>query len=104
MKLSEFVWWPKEWTKDDIFKGHNTVPAEQIRQAGFLTACKLTGHGLLMEVDHYGETAVGRIDEPNMHAPGNMVGLRDFLLERIGDSIATIEDLDVEPDQFNVTR
>jgi hypothetical protein len=30
-----------------------------------------------------------------------MAGLRDFLLEHIGESISSIEDLDVDPDQFD---
>jgi hypothetical protein len=52
MKLSEFLWWPKEWTKDDIFSSHHTVPGQQVRQAAFLVACKLTQQGLLLELDH----------------------------------------------------
>ena len=51
-----------------------------------------------MEVDHHGETVVGRVAQPNLNAPGNIAGLRDFLLEHIGDSISSIEDVDVDPD------
>jgi hypothetical protein len=55
-----------------------------------------------MEADYYGETMVGRVAQPNITALGNMTRLRDFLLEHIGDSISSIEELDVEPDQFNI--
>ena len=101
MKLREFLWWPKNWTKDEIFSTDNTVAAQQVRQNGFLAACKITRHGLLMEVDYYGETVVGRVAQPSFNAPADIAGLRDFLLEHIGDSIESIEDLEVEPDRFN---
>jgi len=51
MKLREFLWWPREWSKDDMWSSENTVPSQQFRQNGFLAGCKLTRHGLLMEVD-----------------------------------------------------
>lgn len=54
-----------------------------------------------MEVDYYGETVVGRVAQPSFNAPADIAGLRDFLLEHIGDSIESIEDLEVEPDRFN---
>ena len=101
MKLREFPWWPKEWTKDDFFSSHNTVPAQQVRQVCFLAACTLTQHGLLMAVDYYGQTVVGRVAQSSLEAPADMIGLRDFLLEHIGDSISDIEELEVQPDQFN---
>ena len=104
MKLRKFVWWPNEWTKDDLFSGHNTVLAQRVRQGGFLAACKLTRHVLLMEVDHCGETVVGRVAQPSFNAPADMRGLRDFLLLHIGASMGEIEDLDVDPDRFNVIR
>ena len=101
MKLREFSWWPREWSKDDMWSSENTVPSQQIRQNGFLAGCKLTRHGLLMEVEYYGETLVGRVAQRSFNSPANMAGLRDFLLIHIGDLIGEIEDLDVEPDQFN---
>ena len=98
MKLREFLWWPRQWSKDHIWSSDNTVSAQRVRQNGFLAGCKLTRHGLLMEVDHHGETIIGRVAQ---NAPANIPGLRDFLLLRIGDSIGEIEDLDVDPDKFN---
>jgi len=100
MKLSEFLWWPKEWTKDDIFSSHNTLPAQALRQAAFLAACKLTRHGLLLELDYYGETFVGRVGQPSINT-GEIASLRDFFLEQIGESITSIEDLEVQPDRFH---
>ena len=101
MKLREFVWWPKEWAKDDIFSRHNTIPADQLRNAGFLAACKLTRHGLLMEVEYHADIVIGRVAQPSFDAPADMTALRDFLLQHIGDLIEEIEDLDLDPDQFN---
>ena len=98
MKLREFLWWPREWSKDDMWSSENTVPSQQVRQNGFLAGCKLTRHGLLMEVDYYGESVIGRVAQ---NAPADAPGLRDFLLLHIGDSIGEIEDLDVESDKFD---
>ena len=54
-----------------------------------------------MGVDYCGQTVLGRVAQPSLDAPADMTGLRDFLLEHIGDSISDIEELEVQLDQFN---
>ena len=44
---------------------------------------------------------MGRVAQPSLEAPADMTGLRDFLLQHIGDSISDIEELEVQPVQFN---
>jgi hypothetical protein len=99
MKLHEFPWWPRKWSTTN----HRDVPPEQISQDGIFEACTVTAHGLMIEVDYCGSTVVGRVPQPSVNSPGNMFGLRNFLLEHTGSSMATIENLDVEADQFNIT-
>jgi hypothetical protein len=53
----------------------------------------------MLEVDYNGRTVVGRIGR-SVNAP-NLERVRDFLLDYRGDSMATIDDLEVAPDQFN---
>jgi hypothetical protein len=58
----------------------------------------------MIEVDYYSGEVLGRVPQPSVNSPGNLAGLRNFLLEHTGESMATIEDLDVQPDQFNARR
>lgn len=97
MKLREFTWWPKTW----LTEASRISPADQVRR-GHLEECELSPQGLLIIVnDYYGERVFGNVPHPSDNSPGNMGILLDFLLKHIGDTIETIEDLDVEPDQFN---
>jgi hypothetical protein len=94
MKLREFSWWPRMWKSAD---GQAITPA-QVSDAIFGT-CKISPHGLMIQIDYRGRSAVGRIGAPSINAP-DLERVRDFLADYIGDSMATVENLDVEPEQF----
>jgi hypothetical protein len=97
MKLHENLWWPGTWET----KNRQNIPRDEIRQYGILTTCEMTNIGLMIRVDCRGREVSGRVPWPSLNSPGNLTGLRDFLLDYTGDSVATVEDLDVTPDQFN---
>ena len=97
MKLREFTWWPKTW----LTEASQISPADQVRR-GHLEECELSPSGLIFVVnDYYGERVFGSVPHPSVNSPRNLGGLLDFLLKHIGETIAAIEDLDVDLDQFN---
>lgn len=101
MKLHENLWWPKTWntTVTNSANGQD-VPRDQVRQDGSLDTCEITDLGLIIGVDYRGKEVFGRVPSPSLNSPGNLPGLRDFLLDYTDDSMSTVEDLDVTPDQF----
>ncbi len=97
MKLGECNWWPTSW-KD---KNDQDVPRQQITQHGMLENCELTAHGLMIEVEYHGRAVFGRVPWSSLNSPGNLSGLRDFLLDYTGELMDTVENLDFQTDQFN---
>ena len=55
----------------------------------------------MIEVDYHGREVFGRVPWPSLNSPGNLTRLKNFLLDYTSDSMATIEDLDVELHQFD---
>jgi hypothetical protein len=53
----------------------------------------------MIEIDYNGRAVLGRVGD-SINTP-NLDKVRRFLLDRRGDSMTTIENLDVEPDQFS---
>ena len=96
MKLRDFAWWPKTWLTEESA----ISPADQVRR-GHLEECDLGPHGLLIVVnDYYGERVFGSVPQRSFDSPGNIVEVLDFLLKHLGESIGSVEDLDVEPERF----
>jgi hypothetical protein len=95
MKLCECPWWPRKW----ITKNDQDISSAQVAHDGIFETCELFAGDLMLEVDYNGRTVVGRIGR-SVNAP-NLERVRDFLLDYSGDSMATIDDLEVAPDQFN---
>jgi hypothetical protein len=96
MKLRDCVWWPRRnWrsTNDE------DITPEQVSEHGVFETCGLSPQGLIIEIDYNGRAVLGRVGH-SLNAP-NLDKVRRFLLEYSGDSMTTIENLDVEPDQFN---
>ena len=100
MKLRDFTWWPGKW--NTIY--YQDVQPDQVAKVGIFQTCKLTSRGLMIEVSYHGITVLGRMPQPSFNLPENLVGLRDFLLQHTGEPLATVEDLEVTPDQFNTRR
>ena len=97
MKLREFTWWPKTW----LTEASQISPADQVRR-GHLEECELSPNGLIFVInDYYGERLFGSVPHSSLNSPRDMGRLLNFLLQHIGDTIGTIEDLDVEPDRFD---
>jgi hypothetical protein len=102
LKLGECNWWPKQWnTRVMNTSNGQDIPAEQLSQYGIFENSKVTQQGLIIQVDYRGTDVFGRVPWPSLNSPGNLDALRDFLSDYTGDSMATIENLNVEPDQFN---
>src|SRR5882724_825888 len=93
-KLREFSWWPRTWESAD---GQTITPA-QVSDA-ILKACESSPNGLNIQIDYRGRSVVGRIGAHSVNAPDLEI-LRNFLDDSIGDTMATVENLDVDPDQF----
>jgi hypothetical protein len=85
-------------------RNNKDIPPEQVNKDGIFETCELTAQGLMIEVGYHGSIVLGRVPQPSVNSPGNLAGLRDFLLQHSGDSIATVEDLEVTPHQFNTRR
>jgi hypothetical protein len=95
MELHECVWWPQRWkTTNGV-----DVPAQQVSQDGIFETCELSGHDLIFEIVCNGKAVIGSVTH-SLNSP-NLGNVRDFRLQYSGDSMATIENLDVQPDQFN---
>lgn len=102
MKLGDCNWWPKTWnTNFQNTANGQDVPRDEIRQDGILETCEITNIGLKIGIDCRGKEVFGRVAQSSLNSPGNLNKLRTFLLDHAGESMATIENLDVEPDQFN---
>lgn len=95
MKLREFPWWPRSWRTTN----YGDVAPERVSPDGVVETCRLSPQGLIIEIEYNGKAVLGRVGY-SINAP-NLGKVRDFLLEYSGDSMAAIENLDVEPDQFN---
>jgi hypothetical protein len=100
MKLYDYTWWPRNWTTIC----YEDVRPERVTKEGTFETCKLTSLGLMIEVGYHGSTVLGRVPRPSVTSPRNLAGLRDFLLQHSGLSLAKIEDLEVTSDQFNTHR
>lgn len=57
MKLRDFAWWPRTWRTLD----YQNVTPEQVNDDGILGTCKTLHGDLIIEVDYYGRTVVGRV-------------------------------------------
>jgi hypothetical protein len=96
MKLRECTWWPKIWrTKND-----QDIPSGKVRDDGILDKCKILSGDLIFEVDYNGRTVEGRVAN-NSNGP-NVERMKYFLVDYYGELMATVEDLDVTPDQFRI--
>jgi hypothetical protein len=95
MKLRDCPWWPRNWrTTND-----QDITPEQVSEHGVFETCRLLPQGLIIEIDYNGRVVLGRVGH-SINAP-NLDKVCNFLLQCSGDSMTTIENLDVEPDQFN---
>jgi hypothetical protein len=102
MKLGEIGWWPKTWnTRIQNTANGQDIPRQQIIEYGILENCEVKSIGLIIAIDYRGKDVFGLVASFNMNGPGNLYKLRDFLLDHTGESVATIENLEVEPHQFD---
>jgi len=95
VKLRDFPWWPRTWKTTD----HKDITPDQVRNDGFLSTSYIISGDLMIEVDYYGKTILGRVGR-SLNAPANLGRVGDFLLDHFGESMATVEDLEVTPDRF----
>jgi hypothetical protein len=95
MKLRDCVRWPrKKWrTTND-----QDITPEQVSEHGVFETCRVSPQGLIIEIDYNGRAVSGRVGH-SINAP-NLDKLCDFLRAYSGDSMTTIENLDVEPDEW----
>jgi len=101
MKLRDCKWWPAIVWSVGSASSNQRVDAQEVSQYGILEACRLTELGVLIDVDYRGRTVVGRVAAGSFNSPGNLRSVCDFLEDYASSSIATVEDLDVEADQFD---
>ena len=95
MKLGTYPWWPTRWLATDA----QDIAPDQISADGVFQTCTLLRGDVIIEVDYNGEIVYGRIGR-SVNAP-YLETVRRFLLKYSGESMQTIENLDVDGDRFS---
>jgi len=96
MKLSQKTWWQPSWRYET--GNSDPVPAAVVTEYGILRRCSIVAGSLIMSVDCKGKSVRGRIGL-SVNAP-LLDRVLVFLRAYEGDSIESIENLEIEENQF----